>query len=303
MYIIQWIRIFSITLFFCFYQIALDAKIVLKLAQCTVVSESAILIDADSGEILFQKNASKPCFPASLTKIATALYALKAKKIEQNTLIEASQNAIGTITPAAKRKNNYKFPSYWIETGSTHISICKGEKLSFKDLLYAVLMGSANDASNVLAEYVGDGSIDKFMKDLNLYLKKIGCKETCFLNPHGLHHPKHQTSARDLAIMARNAMKIPLFADIVCKKSYVCKETNEKPCRSLVQRNSLLREGSDYYKYAIGIKTGYTLDAGPTLVAAAKKDGRTLIAVVLLCKKRSNANQDVIKLFNAGFAL
>ncbi|MDR3624026.1 MAG: D-alanyl-D-alanine carboxypeptidase [Chlamydiales bacterium] len=285
-----------------FLSCALIACIHADPLNCSVSAESAILINADTGMVLFEKNVSAQHFPASITKIATALYALKQKPEELDTKLVAEQDAIGSITPSAKRKNNYKKPAYWIETGSTHIGIKKGEELPFRDLLHAILVASANDASNIVAQYIGKGSIEHFIEGLNAYLKEIGCQETHFLNPHGLHHPDHKTSARDMALIAREAMKIQLFSEIVAKKNYVCAKTNKQPARPIAQSNLLLKKGSYYYEKAIGIKNGYTSDAGHTLVAAAREGDRTLIAVVLACNERQETCQDVITLFNAAFS-
>lgn len=266
-----------------------------------VSAESAILMNADTGCILFEKNSAQTHFPASITKVATALYTLKEKESCLDELITAEQEAVASISPTAKRKGNYKHPSHWIETGATHIGIKRGETFQLRDLLFAVLVSSANDASNVVAQYVGDGSIDRFMKSLNAYLRQLGCRDTNFLNPHGLHHPDHKTSARDMAIIAREALKNNVFREIVSSKNYTCPETNKQPSRTLVQTNQLLKKGTFSFSKAIGVKTGYTSDAGHTLVAAAKQEDRTLIAIVLNCNERKDAYNDVLSLFNTAF--
>lgn len=270
--------------------------------KCEVGAESAILINADNGMILFEKNPDRQGFPASITKIATAIYALEQKgdHLEEN--VTAEQEAIASISPSAKRKGNYKNPSYWIETGATHIGIKRGESMPFSDLLHALLVSSANDAANVVAQHVGEGSIDNFIKGLNTYIKALGCKDTHFLNPHGLHHPEHKTTVRDMATIAKNALKNPVFKNIVSTKSYIIPKTNKQPSRTIVQTNQLLKKSAYTYDNAIGIKTGYTSDAGHTLVAAAKNEGRTLIAVVMNCSERKEAYRDVTKLFDTAFA-
>ncbi len=269
--------------------------------KCEVGAESAILVNAENGMILYEKNSDKQGFPASITKIATAIFALEKKGDNLELNITAEQEAIASISPSAKRKGNYKNPSYWIETGATHIGIKRGESMPFNDLLHALLVSSANDAANVIAQHIGEGSIDSFMKGLNQYLRSIGCRDTNFLNPHGLHHPDHKTTARDMAIIAKNALKNQIFKDIVSTKSYVIAKTNKQPSRTIVQTNQLLKKSPYTYDNAIGIKTGYTSDAGHTLVAAAKKEDRTLIAVVMNCSERKEAYRDVTRLFDTAF--
>lgn len=264
-------------------------------------AESAILVNAENGMILYEKNSDKQGFPASITKIATAIYALEKKGDNLEINITAEQEAIASISPSAKRKGNYKNPSFWIETGATHIGIKRGESMPFNDLLHALLVSSANDAANVIAQHIGEGSIDSFMKGLNQYLRSLGCKDTNFLNPHGLHHPEHKTTARDMALIAKNALKNQIFKDIVSTKSYVIAKTNKQPSRTIVQTNQLLKKSPYTYDNAIGIKTGYTSDAGHTLVAAAKEE-RTLIAVVMNCSERKEAYLDVTRLFDTAFA-
>lgn len=270
--------------------------------DCAINVPSAILINADTGCVLFEKEAERPCFPASITKVATALYALKEKGHCLDAILTAEQEAIASISSEKKKKNYSKYPSHWVEIGSTHVAIKRGEKLSFKDLLFATLLASANDATNVVAQYIGEGSIEAFMKNLNDFLKELGCKETHFKNPHGLHHPEHQTSARDMALITREALKNRLIREIVATKNYVCPETNKQPCRTFFQKNYLLKKGDFAYDKAIGVKSGYTSDAGNTLVAAAKDEERCLIAVLLGAEEKKDMYTDALTLFKTAFA-
>lgn len=139
------------------------------------------------------------------------------------------------------------------------------------------------------------------MEGLNDYVKRIGCKDTCFLNPHGLHHPEHQTTAFDMALITIEAMKNPTFRDIVKTVRYTRPKTNKQAPTLLVQTNRLLRSGAFYYPKAIGVKTGKTNLANNTFVAAAKDGERTLIAVLLNVKERDDIFKDAIKLFDAAF--
>lgn len=266
----------------------------------SVNAESAILINADTGTILYEKNSNDLHFPASITKIASCAYALKKKGDHLDDIVIAEQESIASISPEAKRRSNYSIPPYWVEQGSNHIGIKKGEELTLGDLLYGMMLASANDASNVVAQYVG-GTIPSFMADLNSWIQEIGCKNTTFFNPHGLHHPKHQTTAYDMALIAKEAMKDPAFRQIVSTVRYTRPKTNKQDPTTLVQLNRLLRTGRYYYPKAIGVKTGGTSVAMNTFVAAAKQDDRTLIAVLLKTKERNDIFTDAIKMFEGAF--
>lgn len=265
-----------------------------------VKAQAAILMNADTKTILYEKNARTKLFPASITKIATAAYALQVKNDHLQTVISAEQESIASISEESKRRNNYSHPAYWIELGSSHIGIKRGEDLTFNDLLHGMLIATANDAANVIAQFCA-GSIPKFMDGLNKYMQQIGCKDTLFLNPHGLHHPQHQTTAFDMAILTIEAMKNPVFRDIVKTVRYTRPKTNKQAPTVLVQTNRLLRSGAFHYPKAIGVKTGKTSVANNTFVAAAKDGDRTLIAVLLNVKERDDIYKDAIKLFDAAF--
>lgn len=269
--------------------------------QLPVTAEGAILINASTGTVLFEKNAQMPLYPASITKIATALYTLVKKENQLEERVIASRESVASISPEAKRQSNYRCPAYWLETDGSHIAIKRGEELLLKDLLHGLLIASANDAANVIAEHVG-GSIPKFMEELNAYLKKLGCKNTHFVNPHGLHHPQQLSSAYDMALIAKEAMKYPLFREIVAKTRHTIPRSNLEPERTLVQTNLLLRKGRYYYPQAVGIKTGTTSAAGKALVASACEGDRYLIAVVMGCQKMGERYEDAIALFDTAFS-
>lgn len=266
-----------------------------------IKGDSAILINAETGSILFQKEAHKPVFPASVTKIATALYALHLKENELNTVLTVNQEAVASITPEAKRKSNYTVPAYWLETDGVHIGLKVGEEMAFRDVLAGMLISSGNDAANVIAQHVG-GTIPQFMDQLNLYLKEeVGCQHTHFCNPHGLHHPDHQTTAYDLALMAQEALKNSTFSQIVAQPRFLRPKTNKQAAATLLQGNRLIRPGKLYYSKAIGVKTGYHSKAKNTFVGAARYNDRTLIVVLLGYPERQQLFQDAIKLFDTAF--
>lgn len=288
-------RLFLLLYFFSFSHFLISKPLDLEL-----FAKGAILINADTGAILFEKNAYEKMFPASITKVATALYVLQGNP-DLEELITAKQEAIASITPQAKRQSNYRSPSYWLETDGTHMGIKKGEMISLNDLLYGLMLVSANDAANVMAQHLR-GNIPDFVEDLNQYLLKLGCKNTHFCNPHGLHHPEHVTTAYDMSLVAREAMKIPLFKKIVSTYKYIVPETNLQQPRTLVQLNHLLRPSSPYfYPKAIGIKTGNHSISGKTLIGAAKNEERNLIAVILGCSSNADRCKDAHALFEAAF--
>lgn len=266
-----------------------------------VSAETAILINAESGAILFQKHPRKKMYPASVTKIATALYAIKLRGEAFDDVIPAEQECVGSVSEEEKQRSNYSMPSYLLVKDSSHMGIKRGEKLSLKDLMYGMMVASADDASNIIAYTLGNGSIPRFMEGLNSFIKSLGCKDTYFNNPHGLFHPKHVTTAYDLAILAREGLKDPFFKKLVSAKKYTRPKTNKQEPSVLLQTNRLVRSGEFFYPKAIGIKTGYISKAGNTLVAAAKDNERTLIAVLLNVKERKDLFRDSIRLFEAAF--
>lgn len=272
-----------------------------KQLELSIEAEGAILINAKTGAILYEKNAYEKAFPASTTKIATALYALNKCRNELGNKFVATRNCIASISPQAKKQSNYRSPPHWLETDGSHIGIKAGEELRFYDLLCAMLIGSANDASNVIAENV-EKSIPDFMEKVNEYLNGIGCQGTTFNNPHGLHHPQHFTTPYDLALMTQVGLKNPIFRRIVSTNRYECPQSNLEYERTILQTNMLLRNGSSFYSKAIGVKTGTTQAAGKNLVAAAEEDGRCLIAVAMGHRgARNNLYRDVTKMFESAF--
>lgn len=265
-----------------------------------VNAEAALLMNADTGAILYEKNARRLMYPASTTKIATALYALKVKGNKLHETVVVKQDCVAWTQEEAKKRANYKLPAYWLTPDGSHMGLKTGEEMSLRDLLYGMMLISANDASNAIAHHVG-GSVPHFMDGMNAYLKEIGCQNTVFHNPHGLFHPEHQTTAYDMAIMIREGIKNHLFSKIVSTVRYDRPKTNMQESIPLVQTNRLLRHGKYYYSKAIGGKTGYLSKAGHNFVVAARHEDRTLIAVLLKEKERSEMFTDAIKLFETAF--
>ncbi len=257
----------------------------------SVLSESAVLIDANSGTILAQKNADKKMYPASLTKIMTAILAIE----------------MGELTDVITVDDDTPHEIY-----GSHIALEEGEILTLKDLLHALMLPSANDAASTIAKHYG-GSLDGFVKLMNQKAKDLGAFNTNFNNPHGLHDLNHYSTAADMALITQYAMKNETFKKIVATTKYEIQTTNKKDepryfttLNKLLFNtgyNQILVDGvyiSPYYEYATGAKTGYTPEAGNCLVATATKDGTELIAVTM--KGISlEMYQDVHNLFNYGF--
>lgn len=264
-------------------------------------SEAGILINAETGQILFEKNAYQPRYPTNISKVATALFAIERNRDLMDMEVIADQECLIAVSKDEIRRSNYTLPPHRLGFGGTHMGIKRGEKLPLETLLYGLMLASANDAANVIAQFTS-GSIPKFMDELNIYLTEIGCRNTYFKNPHGLHHPDHKTTAYDLAIITRKGLQDPLFKKIVSTLRYTRPKTNKQDTSTIIQLNKLLKQGPYYYTHAIGVKTGYSNEQGSNLIAAATYEGRTLIAVLLNCKSLNAVYEDAIGLFDEAFA-
>lgn len=233
--------------------------------EVSLNSEAAILVEVSTGRIIYEKNSTKQMYPASTTKILTAI--LVIENCDLTEIVTVRESALSNI------------PS-----GYVTCNLQVGEELSVNDLLYALMIPSANDAAYVLAEHVA-GSVNAFSTMMNDKARELGCTGTHFVNPNGIHDDSHYSTAYDLYIIANYAMKNEVFRKIVATTEYILPATNKYPNedRVLQTTNELLNENSKnyYYKNAIGIKTGYTSKAGNCLVAGASRDGLEFIAVVL----------------------
>ncbi len=269
--------------------------------QVPVNAKAAFVMNAENGCVLFEKNGYELAYPASTTKIATALFALNKCGDRLNDLVEVKNYTLARMNQEMKEARGYRIPPYWLQPDGTSIRLQRGERISLEDLLYGLMLQSGNDAANAIADHVS-GSVLNFMKELNLYLKEIGCRHTSFANPHGLHFPSHKTTPHDLAKMASVALQNPTFRKIVLSDGYLCQATNKSEERELVQKNELLKEGRFHYEGALGIKTGVHSKAGYCFVAAAEREGRTIVAVLLGCDNAKARYRDACALFDAAFA-
>ncbi len=246
-------RIFAI---FTAVSIAASGSASLSVTATAAPSTSAsasILIEADTGNVILENNADEVLPMASTTKIMTALIAIENRELDSEVIV--SPNAVG------------------IEGSSVYLSA--NEKLTMGDLVYALMLESANDAATAIAIEIG-GSINGFAALMNARAEALGCMHTHFTNPHGLDDPNHYTTARELAMITRAALENSTFREIVSTEQHKI-PLDSGGVRLLINHNRLLREKD----YVIGVKTGFTKRSGRCLVSAAERDGVTVIAVTL----------------------
>ena len=237
--------------------------------KLSVSAHSAAIYQPESNNFLYSKNAEVKMPMASTTKIMTALVALE--KSELTDLVVIEENSVG------------------IEGSSAYLRA--GDKLTMEELLYALLLQSANDAATAIAYHIG-GDVSGFASLMNDKAESLGLKNTHFTNPHGLDDDEHYTTAKELAIIASEAMKNDIFKSIV--STYKRTFSTEERSRTYVNHNKLLR----MYDGCIGIKTGFTKKSGRCLVAAAERDGLTFISVTL---DAPSDWSDHKKMFDYGF--
>lgn len=249
-----------------------------------IEAEAAVVMDADTRAFLYSKNCEAKEYPASITKVMTALVA-----------IENSENLNKKITFS-------EYAVYSIEADSSHIGIQPGEKMKLIDALYGLMLESANDAANGIAEYVA-GSLDGFAQLMNEKAAQLGCINTHFVNAHGLHSEDHYTCARDMALIMQAAVENPILCEIMGTKEYMIKKTNKvKERRYLYNHNKMLVDSDYTYEGCIGGKTGFTSDALNTLVTADERDGRTLISVILRTNGASKTYTESTAILDYGFS-
>ena len=244
-------------------------------------AQSAIMIEANSRQVLYQKNAEEKLFPASTTKIMTMILmfeALHDKKITFEDKITTSK--------------------YAASMGGSQVYLEVGESLSLKDMFKSIAIASANDASVAVAEHIA-GSIDKFVEMMNTKAKELGLKNTHFKNATGLHDPDHYTCGHDLALMAAYLIEIggdDLLSVTSLYDSYIREDT--KQSFWLVNTNKLLK----LYNGVDGLKTGYTKEAGYCLVTTAKRDGQRIIGVLMKEAAPKTRNEEMCSMLDYGFS-
>lgn len=268
--------------------------------KAQIQAKSAILINADNGAVLYEKNSHSPCHPASTTKIATTIYALETQS-NLEAPVTISKSALVSIASNLKKQNPSKYLPHVLENDGSNMGLKTGDIFPLNALLYGTMLVSGNDAANAVGEYCA-GNVQEFMVDLNKFIRnKIQLKNTYFSNPHGLHQDNHITTAYDLAKITQYALKNPKFREIVKTTSCEIASSKTQEIKLLESHNRLLKKGAYYYPKAIGVKTGYHSKAGHNLVAAAEHDGRCLIAVLLGYDNPDQRYKDAIALFETAF--
>lgn len=248
----------------------------------SIEAEGGILIDARTGTVLFAKNENQQFYPASITKILTALLVIEnCSNLDEE--FEFSHRAV-----------------YDVESNSQNCGYDEGDVISVRDALYAMLLQSANEVANGLAEHVG-GSIEGFADMMNEYAASVGCTNSHFANPSGLNNPEHYTTAADYAKICRKAFENEIFREIDGTLYYKLPPSKRNPDGLTVytHHGMLKKNNENYYADAIGGKTGYTSLAGNTLVTCAERDGLRLITVVLNGHKTHYS--DTRSMLNFGF--
>ena len=247
----------------------------------SISSESAVLIDATTGKVLYDKNMKEPLAPASTTKIMTALLTIEKCKLDE-------QVTVGKNPPNAE---------------GTAIGLKEGEIISVKDLLYGLLLESANDCAEALAEHIS-GSIDGFAKLMNEKAKQLGCENTNFVNPSGLYEKDHLTTAYDLSLILREVSKLSVYLEISKEPFYKIQPTNKSnEVRWVNNKNNLILKNNRYFdKDCVAGKTGFTTPSKHTFTATAERNGQRLIVTILKSDDKSVYFPEAKALFDYGFA-
>lgn len=247
----------------------------------SIGAESAIIMEANTGAILYSKNIHEKLYPASTTKILTCLIAAENSSLDE--MVTFSHNAV-----------------FSIEKGSSNMGMDVGEAITMEEALYGILVGSANEVANAVAEHIG-GSTEGFAQMMNDKAKELGCTDSNFVNANGLHDDDHYTSAHDLAVIAQAFYKNELLAKISGTPSYHFEPTATQPDDFILRTHHKLVNNEYPCEGIIGGKTGYTNSARQTLVSCAERNGMKLICIIM---KEESPNQfsDTIDLFQYGFS-
>lgn len=257
-----------------------------SLTDFEVKSEAAMLVNIDTDNVMYSKNIKEKRYPASLTKIMTALI-----------VIENCDDIDKKIT----------VPGYCIRilsgTGLTMGNLVEGEEITIRDLLHLTLICSAADAANTLADYIGGGSISSFVNKMNQKAKELKMNNTNFENVHGMHDDNHYTTVSDLYLLMNYVLKQPIIKEIASKSRYKVAATNKNSERIIVTTNMMIDSNTIYYyKYASGIKTGFTSKAGRCLISTASKNGYNYFCIILGGDNSSRSEfRDSKNLYNWAF--
>lgn len=245
-----------------------------------VSAESAILMDADTGVILYAKNIHKKSYPASTTKLLTCLIAMERGNLDD--MVPFSHDAVFTVP-----------------VGGSNMGMDEGESITLEEALYGILVASANEVANAVGEYIS-GSIDAFVDDMNEYAAQLGCTDSHFMNTNGLHDENHYTSAYDLALISSRFFQNEMLCKIGNTARYHFEATATQPDDFYKNNKHRLINGEIPYEGIVGGKTGYTDDSRQTLVTCAERNGMKLICVVFN-EESPRQFTDTVELFDYGF--
>ncbi|REJ10883.1 D-alanyl-D-alanine carboxypeptidase family protein [Halobacillus trueperi] len=269
------LMIIIVVLYTTFYMNSNIVMAISKPDSPLINSEAAIVLEANTGKVLYEKNAETSMYPASLTKIATAIYA-----IENGDLNE-------TVTVSEKA----------YETGGSSVFLEEGDQATLKELVQGLLLNSGNDAGVAIAEHLS-GSVEQFSEDLNAYLEeKAGVEQTDFKNPHGLFDSEHRTTAKDLAEITKYAQENETFKEIYGLETLDW--DGEKWDATLYTHHRLMRE--DPYEGVTGGKTGYVPQSGFTLATSASRENMDLIVITMKSRTKDLSYEDTKKMLDYGF--
>ncbi len=247
-----------------------------------ISSEGAVLMDADTGALLYSKNSETKYYPASITKLMTAL------------LVAERTNLSDTVTFSKAATTN-------LEAGAVTLNMTEGDKLTVEQSLYGLMLKSANDVANGLAEHVS-GSVSSFAQLMNAKARELGCTNTNFVNPNGLTNSSHYTTPHDMALIAKAAFQNGVVRKVCSTVRYQIPATKKAGARTVTMGHKMINSSdSRYYPGVLGGKTGFTSAAGNTLVTYAEKNGSRLIVVIM--KSKSTHYDDTKALLDYGFAL
>ncbi len=262
------------------------------LTEDDITAASCILIEQTSGDVIFEKDADQPMYPASTTKIMTVLLGLLSSDLSDTVTVSYNGSKTGVRTQ--------------LDPESSVLGLVEGEQINMLDLLYGTILRSGNDAAIAVAEHVS-GSESAFVDLMNQTAQRLGMTGTHFMNPHGLHHENHYTTARDLATLSYTAMQNETFRDIAGSVTHHMGATSAQKERTISTGHRIMLKqyngeaNSYYYEYITGIKSGTTDAAGYCYVGSAERNGVKLISVVLY-SDRYNVWRDTKKLFEYGFS-
>ncbi|MBR6402916.1 MAG: D-alanyl-D-alanine carboxypeptidase [Eubacterium sp.] len=246
----------------------------------SIKSSAAIVMDIDTGDVLYEKNAHQQLYPAQITKILTCLLALEKGNV--NDSITISDSVMSQFDP-----------------NTSFVGLEAGETVSLNDLIYGMILSSGDECALSIAEYLG-GSTEDFASLMNKKASQLGCMDSNFIDPNGNHYSDHYSSCYDMALIGKAAYQFPEFKKIISSQYYCIPKTNKSKERGLWQDNRLIyvENGKFYYEFSTGGKAGYTDEAEGTLISFAERDGRRLCCVVMKCDPSTDTYLDTIKLYN-----